>query len=518
MSGKRGAHAVRGFAFKAGVSIMALFIGDAAMAQAAPNAEARSALERAEAARDAAMRALDAANAAIEQARTLIARPATAPGTTSSPPVADPNDICTIGAETPAILADVPARENRSYHDQNPVNEFTFRCLGLKERSALSVTDLNGQLQVTSTTTTAEVVPSYTRFYRTPMTDGRTRVSYHKFRLGASIPLDKGGKSATFADLSQPNLSNEVSLVAGFEYGRVHVNAGVARDATIAALRAARRDCLAFVASEPFRDPLADGGRILIPRTEAEVLSACDGVNLSNWMRDHKRGQTYYDAIVKPLWQPNPSSTLLLGVEGRYGRATRSFFPLRDPANTGIPLMTSLPADFPKTSSSLTRDLFSVKVYGSTTFSLSPNPDAEKTAAVGISIAYRRDMQFPNGTTDQIICPPSTGAYVSCPSITVAPPYVLQGWVVGGRFAIKIPRFFYLPEMGFEAKLTYALDTKQLGLEFPLYAFADAEGKTQGGVSLNCTNNGQTSNGYPLKGECKAVVFIGRKFELGGRP
>lgn len=427
--------------------------------------------------------------------------------------------ICRIDSSTPAALAGAPeGRQNGSI--DNPLNQFAYHCLGLTGWSKYDVLSLNGQIQALDVASSVEIVPSYSRNFRTQLADGRIRASYHRFRVGGAIPID-GDRSATFADLSKSGL-NEATLILGYEYGRVRIRPQEFQKRARDGLEAARRDCILDQLQRPHDDPLRERGKLLELSTHDQIRAACDGTALSRWMQENGANK-YFKSIVQPQWRPREDPTLFGGAELRYTpRVERSFFPLSDPAGNGATPLTQLPADFPSNPSIVRRDLFAAKVYAGSSFlafTKERNDTAigkDKEVSIDGSVTYRRDLQFVAGTKDRSICP-GGGAIISCSTINTAAPFLLDGWVLGARAAIRIPRLSYLPLVGIQGTFTYALDTDQLGVEVPLFAFADEEGKTEAGVVLNHTGDGRVG-GLRLPGSTKISFFLGRKFRLTGRP
>ena len=435
-------------------------------------------------------------------------------------------DLCDLGPTVPARLAGIDdetgAEETAGDDPRNELNDFTARCLGMSALEALTLIDLSGRILATSVASNAEVVPSYTRYQRTLLKDGRIRASYHRWRIGASVPLDKDGKSATFADLSQPNL-NEVGVIGGYEYGRVRVRRQEFQRRAGDALAAARRDCLENKLISPADEPFGkNGGATVRMRDRAAAIAECDGSALRAWMAARK--EAYFATVIKPQWKPRADPSLYGGIEGRYApNARRSYFSLSDPALAGGTPITQLPPAFPDGASTIRRDLYSVRLYLGTSFLLSEDRSGsdigkEKEAAFDGSISYRRDLQFVAGTQARTICPIAAGSIARCASVNTAAPYELRGWVASGRLAAHLPIKLFGPDAGVELRTSYAFDIDQIGVELPVYAFIEADGVTKAGVALNYTDSGMTKAGLRLPGAFKLSFFLGRKFRLSGRP
>lgn len=435
-------------------------------------------------------------------------------------------DLCDLGPSVPARLAgvaDVTGDEETAGTDpRGELNDFTARCLGMSALDALTLIDFSGRILATSVASNAEIVPSYARYQRTLLEDGRIRASYHRWRIGASVPLDKDGKSATFADLSQPNL-NEFGVIGGYEYGRVRVRRREFQRRAGDALANARRDCLENKLISPADEPFGKGGGATVRMRDRDAaIAECEGAALRTWMAARK--EAYFATVIKPQWKPRADPSLYGGIEGRYApNARRSFFALSDPALTGGTPITQLPPTFPAGASAITRDLYSVRLYLGTSFLLSTDRSGadigkEKEAAFDGSISYRRDLQFVAGTQDRTICPITAGSIARCASVNTAAPYELRGWVVSGRFAAHLPVKLFGPDAGVELRTSYAFDIDQVGVELPVYAFIESDGATKAGVALNYTDSGMTKAGLRLPGAFKLSFFLGRKFRLSGRP
>ena len=97
--------------------------------------------------------------------------------------------------------------------------------------------------------------------------------------------MDKGGKSATFADLSHPNLASEVGLVGRLEYGRVRVDAAALLRTARSGVEKARKDCFVQFLTTPITDPPREGGvsSLTLPKQELAKAS-CDKRSLSAFM------------------------------------------------------------------------------------------------------------------------------------------------------------------------------------------------------------------------------------------
>lgn len=466
------------------------------------------AVARAEAARVKAERALQEATNALQEARQALAAARRAQ-LRAAPAAAELSgsgeDPCTSDQTDPDLVVNDP-------------NLFQ-RCIGLGRWRDFPQSELNINLAATSETT-IDVIPSYTRYYRSPFTDGEAFNWYWKVLGGVSVKLDSGKKSATFADLTKFEASRGIEYVGGLEigFGPRRSRSDFLADAR-RGLLAARRACIAYYSSDPEADPLVlpapgqPGSTHTVLRTPSDVVSKCTGTALTSWIAvDPERREIYYKSIVKPQWGYGKANSLYFGAEGRLSEPELSFFPLHDPASTGMPLIRTLPPNFPKDASNVTPTLFSVIGYAGTVLG--------NRVGLSASLSYGRRADFLKDYKDVSVCAPQQpeAAFLKCASINTAPPYVSEGWAIGGRAALAIGRFLFFPEMGLETKLSYRFDIDQFGIQVPFLTFLDDKGKTTAGVLLGCTTDGETANGFKIDGDCRASLFVGSSFKLAGRP
>lgn len=403
------------------------------------------------------------------------------------------------------------------------VNDFQAKCLGFDEWKDYDTADLNVQLSGSTDDAAIEIVPSYTFRWglpQNPRRDGRFRTSYLTLKAGVRANLDEGKKTSTFADLSTFSSSPGLTGILGFEYGLSarkpyeHFRKGIAKG-----LIQARKECLAEFAATPVYDPLEfkpdSEERNIVVRPHSDVAAACEGKELSDWMADDERRSGYSTAIVQPLWGVKATSVFFFGAEARYGKPEYKFFPLVDPANTGEPLLSGLPAAFPEGETKRKESVYSIKAYAGTGFD--DFGRAKIDGDISASIAYRREFAYPGGTGDQQVCANTAAPYLTCHKKNISAPYELDGWVLGARLAFEAPRIGFFPSLGMEFKGTYALDVDQWGFQVPFYFVPDDKGKTQGGIVVGCTTAGETRNGYPLEKDCRASLFIGTEFGLRKR-
>lgn len=501
-----------------------------AQAQNADLAKAQEALAKAAAARAEAQRALDAADLAIKAAQEAVRVAGGAPSPTPvrrEPPMLTPGDVnearlaeigperCKATANTAEAIARLPGR-------------YVLECLRLDSFDKYDVTSLNAQIGFGSGNDTAEVVPSYTYFWRKPVEADASEFSFSRLQLkgGIVVPLDKqGGTTAAFANLTEAQPFKRLGFVVGLEYG-FNGRAKVADLTTVAQkmLAAAQRDCLAQQTETTLQ--LASGEPAPTakePGVDADAkANPCVGTNLNTWMRsDRARQNKYFSAIDAALWGKKPKSELYVGFEYRQFPRSQDYLPLVDPAGLGTPLVSA--------------PVFAIGASGQPSASLdetklikfSSNIFSAKAYAGGIngdvgwagSLSYRRAIEFPKGVVDQVVCQPGTSPVPRCVTAYIGAPYTTEGWVVGGRLAVKLPRFAFLPGSGAEVRLSYATDLEQFGIDAPLYLLSDEKGTALGGIRFGCTTDGRTDKDFVIKkGECKVSVFVGTKFELRGLP
>ena len=413
--------------------------------------------------------------------------------------------LCVIDANTPEMIVNDP-------------NGFHQRCLGLTKFSDFDTVDLNIQAQGSSGGGTIAVMPSYTIRWgpmaKTPQSAEGFGTRYLKLFGGIRASIDQGKTTASFADLTEPEIVSGVQGIIGAEIGGTvdhrplsHYTGGVSK-----ALLKARADCIANRIGAVLADPLsptpAPSTRVY---TREEAVRSCEGAQLSEWMAaDADRQKAYYRTIVQPIWNGGDGLRYYAGVEGTYAKPEYEFFPLSDPAKTGFPIITDLPTKFPKDPSTLSEETYSLKAYGGLGF--------DDLASIGLALSYRRDFAFPKGTKNQTLCDETAASFTLCYDKNIAPPYELDGLVAGGRFGLNIPRQGFLPPFAIEFKPSYAFDVEQVGMEGSLFFVTDDQGKQKGGVIVGCTSEGSTRDGFALQRDCKASLFFGTTFSLDGRP
>lgn len=493
----------RGLAHAAAASttaaILALAIVPPARAQGDPLAAAAEALDQAALARAQAQKALDAADVAVRTAQKAL-EAARAAGPLPA------------GDAAPAKLPTGGRPASCEAYDGDPAaiiddtNAFQA-CIGLRKWTDYSPADLNLKI-VASSDTSISIAPSWTLYRKTRTTDaGDLYNSYHKLSGGIAAKLNSDKKAANFADLTSFEFVKGVEYTLGYEYGRTAASSRATYLKTASdALKAARRACIADLASDP---------AVMAEPSPIDISYRCSGAALTAWIAsDATRRTTYYRSMILPQWGQGKEPAFYIGAEAKYSKPEFAFFPLNDPAGTGPTPVTTLPPGFPNAgSSSASRSLFSLKAYVGTV--------AGDRIGLSASVSYGRTATFLKAYDDQDVCAPqpATGMlHLKCAKIDTAPPYYSEGWSVGGRAAVKVPRLLFLPELGLEAKLSYRFDIDQLGFEAPLRFAIDSDGKTTGGIRVGCTSDGSTSNGTKIAGDCQAAFFVGSAFKLAGKP
>lgn len=495
------------------VSSLTILAAPAANAQSSERQTAEAALAQAREAQAAALEALNEANAAIKAAELLMRQPepkadhelASRPSTPSSSETSSPKnrEVCIIDAEAPGRILKDP-------------NNFHQTCLDLKKFKDFEVASLNLQYQGSNDSSLISIIPSYTKRFRTPLrgeggdpTSYRTR--YETYGAGIRVAIDPGKKTATFADLTTPEIASGVQGVLNFEMGGTVGHRPIsdftkplqktlqqAREACITE----KRSALSFTTTMSYNSDVD------------RLIESCQGDNLSIWMSKEEsavRANEYYRSIVQPLWNHKKGLRYYLGLQGTYAKPEYSFFPLSDPAATGIvPTIDTLPDEFPGGAAKLSEETYSIKGYGGIIF--------DDDFSLGVALSYRRDFAFPKNTEKQTVCNETPAAFTRCFTQNIAPPFELDGIVVGGRFAAQLPRLGFLPSLGIELKPSYALDVEQLGLQASIYFANGSDGKQQGGIIVGCTSNGETANGFALEEDCRASLFFGTSFSLDSRP
>ena len=380
-----------------------------------------------------------------------------------------------------------------------------------------------------------EITPTYTRrrFQTRPASAGNDpagqdyKSHYWKVRAGVRAPLDPGGEAATFADLTKFERASGLTGIFGLEWGDSRwTNETDITKLTGGALKAARQECFAEKQSESATDPLTGKGDPLRRYSDAEILRLCDGMPLIDWIaNDKKRRQTYYGKMVKPIFGDYSGDAgsaqpvrWFLGAEGSYANSTYNFFPLSDPANTGVTLLTELPANFPSGQSQQKHDLYALKVYGGRGIGSQKidNVTILEAGDLSASLTYRRDYTFVDGTSDQQICAPD-GLVIRCHKRNIAPPYKTQGFIAGARLGMKFPSFGFMPTTAMELRGTYDFANDRYGLQVPFYLIANDKGEPNGGVMLSCTSKGRTESGLELERDCRGAIFVGTEFQLDRR-
>jgi hypothetical protein len=476
--------------------------------------DAQQALQQAIAARNDAQRALDAANRAIEAAQAAL-RGSVSPAAavSSAQPV-----VTEASAAAPAFDPDAPpppkeilcrADAQARYRVVNWPDDYRNECLAASKFKDLNISDLNFKIEGSKDSAAVEVVPAYTFRWRTYVPGQRDGfqlgTSYLRVRGGLRVNVDSGG-NATFADLTVPNVTSGATAIGGVEFGGTLGRRDLKEyaDKVAKTLKSARRACLAESLSAPKSDSLEGQSEIQL-HNGAEAIDQCDEESLSAWMTKNKA--TYYHDLIPPLWDAKSGLRYYVGLQGTYSKPEFSFFPLVDPAGVGFPVD---PNAYPDGEIKDPERVYSVKGYGGLVFG--------DLAAAGLSLSYRRDFKFPKGTKDQTVCKDGGDPYIRCRSVNIGPPYELKGWVVGGRAAVAIPRYAFLPPLGLELIPSYAFDVKQKGIVGSLFFASDSEGKTKSGIKLGCTSAGETKSGYPLEKDCKASLFFGTELNIEGRP
>lgn len=365
----------------------------------------------------------------------------------------------------------------------------------------------------------AEITPTYTTRWRRPTPDGYI-ANYLRFKVGVSAPLDSDKKAATFADLSTFERSSGVAAIFGVEWGN---GRPVTRAQVATALAQIQADCVADQLTTPAANTFEQ--QALGIRSRDQVAANCQGERLDQWMSNKSRVDKYYDSIIRPLFADYRKSKDVVpafwfgGFEGRLARSTYSFVPLVDPENTGIPLLTQLPPNFPGGDTKVPHHLYSFKAYfGRGTGGHLPIFGANllKAGDFSLSMTYRRDFAFPKNTDQQQVCAPQDSA-ILCYKKNIAPPFELKGFVAGARAAFLFSQLSLIPSTAIELKGTYDFALRRWGAQVPVYFVAGDSGKPSGGILLSCTSAGHTDSGIKFDKDCRAAIFVGTEFRLDNR-
>jgi hypothetical protein len=416
--------------------------------------------------------------------------------------VARTGEICRIDGGATARILEKP-------------NDFQTECLGLNEASDFETLGLASQLTGNLSSSSIEIVGSYTRHSRpVPATVGDSfRTSYQRLQLGARSKV-QDGTPVEFADLSRLGLTRGLVGFGELEFGWHRKQSRAAFQAAVAkGLQAARRACIDYYAQRPQSDPLSGSSPEQSVRLHAsgEIASLCSGANLSSWMgdkkapdvrtREERRG--FLTGIVGPLWGYDAFPEWFVGLRGEYAEPTFTYYPLYDPLQPGVPLLAALPA---LATEDKERTNWSMGIYGG-------HGPSESLRLEG-SLTYQEQHAFPKGFTDVTICQPvGATTFSQCTKANTAAPFKTEGFVLGGRGKAMTPQRWLLPPLGFDLKLTYALDTDQFGFDFPIYFATDKDGKLNAGIRIAVTSDGRADNGLKLEGDAKAFFFVGTSFQ-----
>lgn len=436
----------------------------------------------------------------------------------------DNETVGTASKNTPSY--DTTKQKKESSYDKDEagsdrgINAFVYRCLNLTEASQYeAITNLSVQFNGAKGNDTAELAVTRTAravkkasFYNpdTKQDEPALAATYNRYRLGGFGRVGSNGE-APLIDLTQSSFASGVGVVAGFEWGRHRpVAKSKLRTQIHAGLAKARRDCFAdYSLVDPLKPETASGADR--PHIALNPLTMCEGDNFRKWLTDHSN--KYWTDIVAPLWGiGDEKAETFAGIEARYAFQDVSYLPVIDPA-TGAVIVTTLPDAV-----TIHPEPYSVKLYGGFNRKI-----GDDTATIGMtgSLTYRREIDFLGSTSGRTLCSPAApgATFDICDTdLKLAAPYDTKGFVGGLALDLQFKRFWQLPPVAMSPRLTYAFDTKRLGLELPLYLLTDSDGKLNSGVKYTCRFRGTTPEGFELKKTCSINLFVGTSFELGKSP
>lgn len=500
-----------------------------ASAQTITQQDAQEALRQAMEARERARQALEAADRAIAAAEQSLGTPPVA--VRQQDPVL-PN-IRVVGIE--------PVSDAASHFCSDPgeiredVSRFELQCLGLGKWSDFSSTNLNIALIGNLESGVIEIGPSYTYRSRAPA-DRSYRSSYVRIAPTFRAAVGSGTSTASFLDVDEFELAESgLGASLSLEWGRnfLPLDSGPNELATLTrGLAQAQRECVADMlareAAGQAQDVAPTGQALQDERQQwhADWRAAddriapsapCTGERLARWMRHATRNNGYFKTLVRPLWGYDASPQFFAGITASYAHNDYSYFPLSDPGMTGVPVIPTLPDNFPEGATVQSEDLYAIRAYAGRGFRTE-----RFNGTIAGSIAYRREFNWAEGTQNQQICAPpgtlpgSNPNVVRCFSRNIAAPFATEGLHAGVHFKTEF-RWGFLPAAAIAADLTYAFDEEQFRLKLPFYFISGSDGIPNGGVILECRSGGETRAGTALEDECSASLFVSSSFRLGAR-
>lgn len=420
-------------------------------------------------------------------------------------------------------LNDTDRQKKESSYDESEIgtnegiNAFVYHCQGLTRASDYeSTTNLSAQFTASKGNDQIDAAITRTaRAVKKANADGSSlAASYNRYSLGGFGRTGSDG-SALLIDLTESNFASGVGVVAGFEWGQMRAQSREdLKNSIHRGIAKARQECvLAHSIIEPLT--LESATPAAQPYMSPDPVLPCKGNGLVKWMAHAKRGNKYWTDIVAPLWGYNDVPEKFAGVQFRYAFQDLTYRPVIDP-KTGAVIATTLPDAV-----NIHPEPYSAKLYGG--FNLPVKFDGKVQGAAGLtaSLTYRREVDFIGGTSGKTICTPAAAGAtfdICTADQKLAAPYDTKGFVGGIALNLQSRRFWYLPKVGISPRLTYAFDTKRLGVEVPLFLFTDSDGKLNSGIKYTCRFRGETPEGVELKKSCGVNLFFGTSFELGKTP
>lgn len=246
-------------------------------------------------------------------------------------------------------------------------------------------------------------------------------------------------------------------------------------------------------------------------------------------------GHDYYLKGIAPFWGldekgKNQPPSYYFGVNGVIGHQKEKFYPLSDPAGTGVQTIDALPAGLP--SDQLESSKFNpyfAKLYGGVSLSQLGEFDEGRLKKfddgkfwdIGIvgSVGYRGQVSYPDGTQAQTVCfentdpqSPITG-FTSCKDVNIAAPYLAEGYTLAVGINAKTPKLWLgRPEFGLSAE--YFEGTDQWHITMPFVFANDSDGKLKAGIQLDIFTEGQTAFGEAIKDKAVLGIILAHDFDF----
>lgn len=383
------------------------------------------------------------------------------------------------------------------------LSDFTVRQLGLKRTADYKSTDAAFQIQGGKAGNYAAIGPRFTRRSFGIVGDDLFQTQMWELKLtgSAAIAKDNSVTLGTWSDAD--GITGNSDMALSFDLRRSWMRPRPLSD---------QRKLLVKMLDDISKDCALALGTTYTP-------DLFDSPACREWVaKDTTRGQKYYQSGVAPFWGSDGNGKARVpeyygGLSGKLGFIKETYFPLTDPAGTGVQTLSTLPSDLADAAATKTRfNPLEIKAYAGAALA-SYDDSAGWDVGIAGSLGWQRAVRYPAKTEDITLCFQNTATgsplagFSRCKEVSIAAPYTTDGIVAGAGFNLRPPlTWLGRPFVGVFGTYDTAVD--QWILSVPLAFAVDKDGSLKAGVRFRYASDGETFYGEPIAAKATIGVFL----------